>query len=126
MLKQRLHNEQYLDLVGEASRRQTLSNFGTLVTKSAFLQNPVEQKVTLVCGNEIKCATNFCFKNSDNCARLCKTKLNYFFIHPDNKPVADYAQNGEENKGNALAEPLKVACEGFLGIRVEYCQQTKK
>jgi hypothetical protein len=28
---------------------------GSVVTKSEFLQNPVEQKVTLVCRNEIHC-----------------------------------------------------------------------
>jgi hypothetical protein len=55
-----------------------------------------------------------------------KNKIKLFIIRPDNKPVADYAQNGEENKGNVLAEPLKVACEGFRGIRAEDCQQTRR
>jgi len=55
-----------------------------------------------------------------------KNKIKLFLIHPINKPVADYAQNGEENKGNVLAEPLKVACKVFHGISVEYCLQTRK
>jgi hypothetical protein len=45
-----------------------------------------------------------------------KNNIKLFVIRP-NKSVADYAQNGEENKGNVLAEPLKVACESFRGIR---------
>jgi len=96
------------------------------VAKSEFLQNPVEQKVISVCRNEIKREANFCFKNLDNLRTFMKNKIKLFGIHPDNKPVADYAQNGEENKGNGLAEPLKVACEGFRGIRVEYSQQTRR
>jgi hypothetical protein len=55
-----------------------------------------------------------------------KNKIKLFIIYRDNKPVADYAQNREENKGNVLAEHLKVACEGFRGIRVEYWQQTRR
>jgi hypothetical protein len=55
-----------------------------------------------------------------------KNKIKLFIIHPDNKRVAYYIQNGEENKGNGLAEPLKVACEGFRGIGVEYSQQTRR
>jgi hypothetical protein len=55
-----------------------------------------------------------------------KNKIKLFLIHLINKPVADYAQKGEENKGNVLAEPLKVACKGVRGISVEYCLQNRR